>query len=482
MKKLNLLICFIANITIAKALDAPTLKLPVDGENYIKYDMNLVANTVTGATKYIFEIDTVSGFNSSFRKLDSSNQILYYFNAVKLGFGKKYYWRAKAKNDIEVSNWSSTWSFTVQKKLEIFSPVNNFNSDYHSPSITVRTFGTGPLYRIDVDTVSTFNSGFLRRLYPSESNSTVQAYDMPYGKKVYFRTWAFILSGDTTDFSETRIINIQAAPKPELPVNATTGVDTSVAYLFAIIKGSTAQVEVQIDVYPLFNTPVTYTKSTGSFKNLKFDTTYFWRVRQITNAGKNISFWSETFSFTTKYQLTKPIITSPINNSANNNDSLKIIWLPSTPSPVSNYYIETDTNSDFKTPFYYYTNNTTVNLSSLKGKTNNSLFIRIRAINDYGKSPWSDVLKINNLSTGIIKNIEPKDIVVYYLPNEILIKSMTENNFNLELLSIDGKIVKTIDSTYEAVLKTDELSNGIYLLNIEKENTQLFRRKICIYR
>lgn len=482
MKKLILFICFLTNFIIAKALDAPTLKLPVDGENYIKYDMNLAVNGVTGASKYIFEIDTVSGFNSSFRKLDSSNQILYYFNAVKLGFGKKYYWRAKAKNDIEVSNWSSTWSFNVQKKLEIFSPVNNFNSDSHSPSITVRTFGTAPSYRIDVDTVSTFNSGFFRRLYPSESNSTVQAYDMPYGKKIYFRTWAHNGSGDTTDFSETRIINIQASPKLQYPVNATIGIDTSVAYSFAIIKGSPAQFEVQIDVEPLFNAPVTYTKSNGGFKNLKFGTTYFWRVRQITNVGKNISYWSDTFSFTTKYQLSKPVITSPINNSVNNNDSLKITWLPSTPSPVSNYYIETDTNSDFKTPNYYYINNTTANLSSLKGKKNNSMFIHIRAINNHGQSQWSDVLKINNINSGIIHNIEPKDIVVCYLPSQIIIKSKTKNSFKLELLSIDGRIFKTIDNTYEAVLNTDEFTNGIYLLNIEKGNTQLFRKKICIFR
>ncbi|MES2616778.1 MAG: T9SS type A sorting domain-containing protein [Bacteroidota bacterium] len=474
---LSILLVFFVKLN---AINPPALNKPVDGENYIDYDLGFEIYSVTGATKYFFEVDTVATFDSPFKLYDSTMSIGIGFNIMKYGFGKKYYWRAKSKSATEESVWSVTRSFTVQSKVEILSPANNYNSTTSSPFINVRTFGAGPSYYLELDTVPTFNSTFFRTLYPTHSASNVQAFHLPYGKKIYYRAWAFNGWSDTTEYSDTRIINIQAAPELLTPVNNSTGIDTAVLYTIDPIEGSIATMEVKIDEDPDFGVATTYSQINGKFKGLKFGTKYYWMARQITNSGTNISDWSAPFTFTTRYQLSKPVITSPMNNASNSADSITLSWLAATPSPVSTYYIEVDTNANFSNPNYYYTSNTTLKIKSLNGKAGNSVYIRIRANNVYGVGPWSSTLKINNQAVSVHAVNYANHVAISYQPGGIHVSSLTGQEFKLNLINMEGKMIQTHALSQSLTIDTALLNSGIYLLSIETADGVLINHKIIV--
>jgi len=121
--------------------------------------------------------------------------------------------------------------------------------------------------------------------------------------------------------------------------------------------------------------------------NLNGETKYFWRVRAKT--GTTAGPWSEPFSFTTGFPAV-PAITSPENLSQNVSTTPVVRWTAS--NFADNVQVEVSENNDFENIFV--TGNFTASggegVLSSELKKSTWYYIRMKATNDLGESPWTN--------------------------------------------------------------------------------------------
>lgn len=368
----------------------------------------------------------------------------------------------------------------MQSQVRLDYPADNFISDSHGPFFRIHPFGNAPTYYIEIDTVNTFNSPFFQVRYPSQSTPAVQALYMPYGKKIYWRAWAFNGWGDTSDYSEVRSLTIQAAPTLASPTNELTGVDTSVNYSVNFIKGGAQQTTIYLSEDSSFNVNETYTVVSGKFKGLKFGTKYYWKARHTTNLGKNISDWSPVFTFTTKYQLSKPIITNPINNSSTNISSILIECLGITPQPVNGYSIELDTNATFTNPYSVFSSTTSVSVPSNFIEDWRSAYIRVKGFNDLGNGPWSNTVKINKTSLSISNLAHSKSFEIFQTQKSLTIHSLTSSGFKVHIYNTRGQLIQTFLADERMIVPLDDFNKGLYVVHIESDSGEIIKQKLMV--
>ncbi len=128
MKKIFLPVFILLMISSALSAQvrvyAPELKAPVDGAIEQSPDALLDWNAVTGeGIEILYEVQLAE--NPEF-----TNATLFPAVSVtslkmsNLLFGHVYYWRVRATDAVETSDWSVTWSFTVITTVLIQSPTN----------------------------------------------------------------------------------------------------------------------------------------------------------------------------------------------------------------------------------------------------------------------------------------------------------------------------------------------------------------------
>ena len=124
---------------------------------------------------------------------------------------------------------------------------------------------------------------------------------------------------------------------------------------YAVAGSLNLQYQVQCDTSALFNSPllidVTQTLLTGyQTHNLRFNTTYYWRVRAIDGTTSS---WSEIWSFTV---LNTMELSKPTNNNTNQDPNVNLEWkntVGGASNPVSGiayYDWQADTSANFNSP------------------------------------------------------------------------------------------------------------------------------------
>lgn len=431
-------ICLVSVVNIYGQLATPSLMTPTNGSNYIGDYVSLrVTSPVAGASKYIFEVDTVEQFNSPFLLRDSTAALTSpSINILKYGFDKHYFWRAKAKNDTMESAWSSFFTFSTAKTILLTSPADGEIVNSINPTMQIVTLGAQPQYRIEVDTVADFSSSYFMTLFPTNSQPFSQLLNAPYGKTYYWRAWATTW-GDTSEYSETRTFSIPAAPKLISPANASTGMDTSVTFNVSNISGSLAT-DVLISDDSLFSNPTLYT-SGNTFRNLKFGTTYYWKSRK--SRGNNFSEYSETFTFTTKFQLNAPTITLPQVNAIIKSDTVLFSWLALPISSGLVYEVQLDTVNTFFTPSSFFTNEIQIPITNLN--KNKTYFYRVRGLNDWGNGAWSNnrMFELQDNTSGLFSSKVDCEL---RLNNHFTFYSPCFSITEITVFSIDGKLMDVI--------------------------------------
>jgi photosystem II stability/assembly factor-like uncharacterized protein len=103
-------------------IQAPNLRAPANEEAGQNPNVILDWDAVTGQTlniTYEVQIATKEDFSDvfTFPRTDLSAQ-----STNELVFGQMYYWRVKAYDDEEPSEWSETWSFTVLNTVTVTAP------------------------------------------------------------------------------------------------------------------------------------------------------------------------------------------------------------------------------------------------------------------------------------------------------------------------------------------------------------------------
>ncbi len=152
----TLFLLFIAfSVAGQSRIYAPDLRAPEDGDDEQNPNVVLDWDAVTGqnAITYEAQIATQEDFSDAvtYPRTDLSAQ-----PTENLFFGQTYFWRVKAYDDNEGSDWSETWSFMVLVTVEIKKPAMG-KEVFANPLIEWDEI-TGLLkYELEMDTTYVWN-------------------------------------------------------------------------------------------------------------------------------------------------------------------------------------------------------------------------------------------------------------------------------------------------------------------------------------
>ena len=176
-----------------------------------------------GVDFYDLQADTSSNFNSPalvsvstayYSSSDGNSDTQYYL--TNLYFGKKYYWRVRARDFVDTCSWSATWNFNTVDYVTVSSPSNGTNT-WTGTSVNWVPHAGISFYDLEVDTSTNFNSPALvsvskTYITSSDGYSDTEHYltNLYFGKKYYWRvrarnfvdtcSWSSVWNFNTVDY------------------------------------------------------------------------------------------------------------------------------------------------------------------------------------------------------------------------------------------------------------------------------------------
>ena len=416
MKKFSILLSFIAVAVCASAQMAiPTLSSPSNGLTNATVRQTFSWSRITAATGYIFQLDTSATFSSPMlyeatqtNTSSSSTAPSRYHNY--LHYNTTYYWRVRAYNATDTSDWSAVRNFHTDYHPYLSSPNNDTSSAgyYTRQNFQWQYFYGSTGYTLQVDTTPSFSSPLLRTETVTSSltntdNLSKYVYGMRFGTRYYWRVRAYHTE-DTSDWSAVRQFRTQVRVSLYSPSNGLTNATVRQNLQWYNAVGCTSY-QLQVDSSASFASPhlktftVTNTQSnTDSYLSqyvsyLLYGTHYYGRVRAI-NAS-DTSDWSNVWQFITD---DKVYLSSPSNDTSSAGYYTRQNFQRQYFYGSTGYTLQVDTTPSFSSPLLV-TENVT---SSLSNTDNLSKYVdnmhfgtryywRVRAYHTQDTSGWSFV-------------------------------------------------------------------------------------------
>ncbi len=372
-------------------------------------------NSHTGVYYYDYELDTSSNFNSSEYRSGTNTYInsssinsdteVYIENLL---YGKTYYWRVRARNANDTSEWSVIANFTTKDIVNLTSPENE-SEQYTGVTLDWYAYENADFNEYQLDTTPLFNSPHMmtgENVYNNSSsyNNDTESYltNLFFGTTYYWR----VRARNTVDTTEWSLVYTFTTKDMIGLADPPDGSDqfSSVTIDWYAHKGVDLY-EYQIDTSADFNSPLldqgqnVYINSSSSnndteayITGLLFGTTYSWRVRAIN--AVDTSSWSVVYSFTSRDIIS---ISSPANQS-DQYTGLTIDWYAF--AGVSNYEYQLDTSLSFSSPAFITGETTYINSSSYNNDTEayisdlyfgKTYYWRVRARTADDTTGWSNI-------------------------------------------------------------------------------------------
>lgn len=138
---------------------APVLLSPVNAATGVSANCSLAWNASAGAMFYRLQISTKRDFSEIISDL---SDIAGTSMTASLAVGITYYWRANARNNVGLSDWSQVWSFNTGSSAPTaptpVSPNNEATNISTSPTFTWNPSSGATGYRLQVATDSAFET------------------------------------------------------------------------------------------------------------------------------------------------------------------------------------------------------------------------------------------------------------------------------------------------------------------------------------
>jgi Secretion system C-terminal sorting domain len=394
-------------------VDQLNLISPATGSTFIAPNAILDWSGITGTTNYDYEWDTVATFNSS-QYFTASTGTSSQVSAFNLRFGTKYYWRVRARHATDTTQWTPVWNFTTADTAYLISPVTA--STFIPPNEILDWAGIGGVtnYDYEWDTIPTFNSS---QYYSASTGTTTQAsaFNLLFGTTYYWRVRARH-AVDTSQWSAVWYFTTTDQLNLISPVNGSAFIAPNEVLDWSGINGIT-NYDYEWDTVPTFNSSQYYSASTGTTSqvsafNLRFGTTYYWRVRA--RHAVDTTQWSSIRNFTTVDQLN---LTSPVNGSAFIAPNEALDW--SGINGITNYDYEWDTVASFNSSQYYSASTgTTSQVSAFNLRFGTTYYWRVRARHALDTTQWSAVWNFTTVDQ--LNLTSPVNGSAFIAPNEVL--------------------------------------------------------------
>ena len=95
------------------------LTTPADGAEDVKRSPVIEWEEITGITEYHVEISTDDSFSDLIVEETVPEEFNLLIVPVVLDQGAEYFWRVRAVNNLDLTDWSETWSFTTEPPVGI---------------------------------------------------------------------------------------------------------------------------------------------------------------------------------------------------------------------------------------------------------------------------------------------------------------------------------------------------------------------------
>lgn len=407
------------------------------------------------------------------QNLNSAHGIDTLVPAISLGtwyqryllFGTRYYWRVKAIETYDSSEWSDTWSFDVRDKVRQTYPKNKAVN--YSPGNTLdwaSQSGTEG-YILWVSEDSTFQT----YLELSDSlNNPFFAYPEAGFYKFstsYFWKVKVFHALDTGEWSDTWKFTTRALIAPSLvsPTNGATKVLISEKLSWMSYSGA-ASYRYELATDSLF-TQIVHNQAvanTTSFAlSLQPSTTYYWHVIGRNSAGSEFGEFSETWSFTTDSGFKAPTLLTPANAAVLKIISTKFTWS----GDGGTYTLEVAESPSMVNPTSATTSNELITITSLKYGKN--YWWRVRSSNAGYFGPWSEIWTFTLQDPNGLENPENGTLLYpnpssgsFTIGQSIGLKSLTMVNV------LGQEILVQIEQVGESiVVNYSDCTAGIYWVN-----------------
>ncbi len=320
-------------------LVALTLTSPSDNSVNQFPNVTLNWNFLTAPISYDAEYDTSANFNSPLY-IYTSNDSISEYKPSDLLFGTRYFWRARAHNLIDTSQWSQVWNFTTRDMVDLSYPSNGDSGLASRITLDWDAVEGTNGYQVRIDTSSSYSSSVLASFSPG--NSSQQVADLYYGTKYYWSVRTFHTM-DTSAWSATWAFTTSDQVSLTSPANNSVDVAPRTNLNWSNLTGSAYYI-ASYDTSANFSSPivVTDTSNTSNFytANLYFNQKYYWRAKAVN--AVDTSAWSDVWSFTSLNQLTH---TSPLDGAISQALTTEINW--SGTSGATGYIYRFDTSPLF---------------------------------------------------------------------------------------------------------------------------------------
>jgi hypothetical protein len=291
-----------SDVRVFSVIDTLNLVYPLDGAS-VDLSVTLKWDTIGGVTYYECYVDTNNLFSSSLFEsiiVEADLPIPQAFTVLPL-FNAYYYWKVRAINQNDTSDWSDIRTFNTTNNIELALPYNGAIDIM--PHVSLFTYYSSGIldYQFQLDTANTFDSYIYdtRLVQADVPFVELNNEELLFGTKYYWRARGRQGSNATNWTSIWNFTTIDKLTQLS-PEDGDTITNTSPILEWNKIGGITHYV-FEYDTSNLFlnatqDTVYSKNKSISISTNLLLpNNTYYWRVKAAHLSDS--SSWSDVWSF-----------------------------------------------------------------------------------------------------------------------------------------------------------------------------------------
>ena len=490
-------------ISFRTSIAPPNLSSPLSGASGVSLTPTFEWSVVEDATCYHLQLST-STDNWYSLILDRENIITNYLvsDAILQNF-RTYYWRVRAANSHENSEWSNVRQFTTKIGAPtIVYPSNQANWIELIPQFVWNPVSGATSYAIQVSTNETDWNNLIINIDPVTTASVISPISLSNNRNYYWRLVANSASGKS-EWSEVFTFRTH----PAYP--ATIRLDTTITFLH---KSNVSQYNSgdyklfglpgasNILVSSLFNTEhkkgwnVFWDNGQTSNYMIEYDGTEIFRFKSgrafwvISNNNISINQSVQTAPLNSRLEMEIPlhsgwnIITNPYTNNISwerlqqHNNTSGLLWdfegskfeVSNILEPYRGYYFDNSNNLSYlRIPYSYAISDINTNSNIIKEKPEIDIVINFKSVHKE-----SGNIKQNNgsIKIGIVSNTKELESFNHRKPKSSLLSkniALTKSENPIEDYATDYRTNITEYEKWDFTIKTlDGGTNTIDFLNI----------------
>jgi len=480
----------VAQFTFAQKISVPQ---PTSPENeYETAFPNVVLNwlAVSGIGEISYHVQMAT--DESFSNLlvdDDAVAVSAYFNH-NLDFGQQYFWRVKATDDDNTSEWSTVFSFTTFSEIQLKDPDDGDDEVDIRPKVKWKDKVDGNVlegfdgFDIEFDTSANFDSPLvdLMKSGKDDNGSIVDEFVIDYllfGTTYYLHIRPMHADGFGT-WTETVAFETVFGVETKKPNDGDDEIEFDQELSWDDLENNDGIYEYscQVSTDEAFTDPVTLVveKETEVLPEFyKFGTQYFWRVKASHINDESV--YSEVSTFETINVLN---LDSPEDGEHLNTYRPTLKW--NSINAIDGYQIRISKNEDMSEVVYHNVLNASSNSFPLNELEKSEYYWSVRAYKGNDTCDWAENFNFSTMYVGIQDISNVSDFMISPNPAVSNVKvAFSSTNSAETVISITDVLGKTVITknigsvvgNYSHSFDVSDLESGLYIVEIKQGNATL---------